>query len=135
MIKNDSNEFYNSDTLTFFKKRNPDKSVPLHHWKRPFLETKHLLNQSIPRVNLDLSLTRKARCSEVSYDKDGSSNHFVRHRGKWKLNKSRLEIKSEYHYNWHFRIKKVEKIKFTYNGENYKTLKMSVIKTKFENIR
>lgn len=133
MIKNDSNEFYNSDTLTFFKNRNPDKSVPFHHWKRPFLESQYLLNIAVPRVNLDLNFMHRAICSEVSYDEDGSGSSIEHHWGKWKLNKNQLEIKSEFHYNWRFRIKKVEKVKFTHNGKTYTTLKMTVIKTKFEN--
>lgn len=133
MIKNESNEFYNSDTLIFFKRRNPDKSIPLHHWKRPFLESEHLLKKDIPRVNLDLNFMRRAICSEVSFDESGSGHSIEHHWGKWKLNKNQLEIKSEYHYIWRFRIKKVEKIKFNYNGKTYKTLKMTVIKTKFEN--
>ena len=53
--------------------------------------------------------------------------------GKWQIENNILEIKSEHHYHWQFKIISIEKIKFKYENKNYSTIKLIAIKKKFIN--
>ena len=134
IIENESNQFYNSDTLIFYKQTNTDKSVPSHHGKRPFIESESLIKKGDSRVHFELNLLKRAICSEITFSKNldtMSSNEWMW--GKWTVDNNTLEIKSEHHYHWKFKIREIEKISFIHKGKEYSTIKMVAIKRKFEN--
>ncbi len=134
MIRNYQEEFYNSDTLVFYKKLNEDLTIAKHNGKRPFLESYKLLSRDTPRIILDLNKKSKAVCSDVSFtDKEQTMNIYERIWGKWELKNNLLIINSEKLYYWHFKILEVSKVSFTSKGKEYLTYKMIAVKQKFEN--
>ena len=134
IIENDNNQFHDSDTLIFYKGKNSNKDIPKHHGKRPFIEFETLIRKGDSRVNFELNHFKRAICSELIYPNSPEIAHSKEWLwGKWKIHNNILEIKSEYHYHWQFKIISIEKINFEYKNKSYSTIKMIVIKRKFEN--
>lgn len=133
MIKNESNEFYISDTLIFYKTTNPNKSIPKHYLKRPFIEPLSIFQKGTPRIDLEL-MNNKVFCSEISFSSNlDTTNSKELMLGKWDVQNNLLEIYSIPYYNWSFKIIEIRKYLFIYKEKEYSTIKMVVIKKKFEN--
>lgn len=134
IVENNHHQFHNSDTLIFYKGTNVDKSMPKHHGKRPFIEYKALIKKGSSRVVFELNQFKRAICSEITFPNSPDTAHSKEWMwGKWQIENNILEIKSEHHYHWQFKIISIEKIKFKYENKNYSTIKLIAIKKKFIN--